>query len=69
VTAHYNLALIYDQLSQSKLAEQHRKQHQKYKIDDTAKGLSERKAREKYPAANHAAEHPVIYSLNKTVKP
>ena len=69
VTAHYNLSLIYDQLEQAELAQQHRKRHQKYKIDDTARGLSERKAREKYPAANHAAEHPVIYSLNRIVKP
>ena len=69
VTGHYNLSLIYDQLEQAELAQQHRKLHQKYKIDDTARGLSERKAREKYPAANHAAEHPVIYSLNRTIKP
>lgn len=69
VTAHYSLSLIYDQLDQTELSEQHRKLHQKYKVDDTARGLSERKAREKYPAANHAAEHPVIYSLNRTIKP
>ncbi|QDT40975.1 hypothetical protein Pan241w_10340 [Gimesia alba] len=69
VTAHYSLSLIYDQLDQTELSEQHRQLHQKYKVDDTARGLSERKAREKYPAANHAAEHPVIYSLNRTIKP
>lgn len=69
VTAHYNLALIYDQLDQKELSSKHRELHQKYKIDDTARGVSERKAREKYPAANHAAEHPVIYSLSRTVKP
>ncbi len=68
-SAHYSLSLIYDQLEQPALAEQHRNLHQKYKVDDTARGLSERKAREKYPAANHAAEHPVIYSLHRTVKP
>jgi hypothetical protein len=56
-------------LEQSDLAQHHRTQHQKFKIDDTARGFSERKAREKYPAANHAAEHPVIYSLNRTLKP
>ncbi len=69
VTAHYNLSLIYEQREQTDLAQQHRKLHQKYKIDDTARGLSERKAREKYPAANHAAEHPVIYPLDRTRKP
>ncbi|HAH44460.1 multiheme c-type cytochrome [Gimesia sp.] len=69
VTAHYGLSLVYDQLEKPDLSDQHRKLHQKYKVDDTARGFSERKAREKYPAANHAAEQPVIYSLNRTVKP
>ena len=69
VTAHYGLSLVYDQLKQPELSEKHRKLHQKYKVDDTARGVAERKAREKYPAANHAAEQPVIYSLNRTVKP
>ncbi|QDT90848.1 tetratricopeptide repeat protein [Gimesia algae] len=69
VTAHYGLSLVYDQLEQPELSDQHRKLHQKYKVDDTARGFAERKAREKYPAANHAAEQPVIYSLNRTVKP
>ncbi|QDT19233.1 tetratricopeptide repeat protein [Gimesia chilikensis] len=65
VTAHYNLSLIYDQLGKQELSEEHRKLHLKYKVDDTARGFAERKAREKYPAANHAAEQPVIYSLHR----
>ncbi|QDU01278.1 Tetratricopeptide repeat protein [Gimesia chilikensis] len=65
VTAHYNLSLIYDQLGKQELSEEHRNLHLKYKVDDTARGFAERKAREKYPAANHAAEQPVIYSLHR----
>ncbi len=65
VTAHYNLALIYTQLDQPDRADEHRKLHQRYKVDDNARDRAIRLARQRYPAANHAAEALVIYSLNR----
>ena len=65
ITAHYNLQLLYDKLGQRELAMKHRELHETYKIDDTAQGRAVRLAREKYPAANHAAEAVVKYSLNR----
>lgn len=69
VTAHYNLAQIYKQLSQTEKATQHQTWHQKYKQDDTAKSRAVRLARVKYPAANHAAEALVIYPLQRPDAP
>ncbi len=67
VTAHYGLEQIYRQLGNEKLAEYHGKQHLKYKGDDSIAGLIVRKAREKYPAANFAAEDLVIYPLDRSL--
>lgn len=63
VTAHYNLALIHAQLGEQQKAEEHRRLHQRYKVDDNARDRAIRLARQRYPAANHAAEDLVIYSL------
>ncbi|MEZ6080473.1 MAG: hypothetical protein R3C56_33815 [Pirellulaceae bacterium] len=41
----------------------------RYKPDDSAQGLAVRKAREKYPAANFAAEPLVIYPLQRPALP
>ncbi len=65
VTAHYSLSLIYKQLADTELAEKHRKLHGIYKPDDNARDRAVGLARQKYPAANHAAEDLVIYDLNK----
>ncbi len=67
VTAHYGLEQIYRQLGDEQLAEYHGKQHLKYKGDDSIAGLVVRKAREKYPAANFAAEDLVIYPLDRSL--
>ncbi len=69
VTAHYNLQLLYQQLGDTALAEEHRELHQRYKEDDNIRGRAIRLAREKYPAANHAAEALVIYPLHRDGAP
>lgn len=65
VAAHYNLSLLYELLGDEKSAEYHRAEHQKYKADDNAKDVAIRLARQKYPAANFAAEAIVVYPLRR----
>ena len=65
VTAHYNLGLIYNQLGNAEAAEKHRELHSRYKADDNARDRAVALARQKYPAANHAAEDLVIYDLTR----
>ncbi|GIW90951.1 MAG: hypothetical protein KatS3mg109_1383 [Pirellulaceae bacterium] len=65
VTAHYGLQLLYERLGDAARAEQHRRLHQRYKPDDNAQDLAVAVARQKYPAANHAAEAVVIYALQR----
>ncbi len=69
VSAHYNLALLYQELGEDGKAEEHRQLHLKYKPDDNAQGRAVRLAREKYPAANHAAEAVVKYPLQRPGAP
>ena len=63
-TAHYNLGLIHGELGEKELEKKHKTLHLRYKPDDNAQGLAVRLAREKYPAANSAAESLVIYPLH-----
>ena len=63
VNAHYNLGLIYAELGDSDLEKVHKKLHLRYKPDDNAQGIAVQKGRQKYPAANSAAEPLVIYPL------
>ena len=65
VAAHYNLALLADQLDQTERAEWHRTEHARYKPDDNARDRAVTEARLRYPAANHAAEAIVIYDLQR----
>jgi tetratricopeptide (TPR) repeat protein len=69
VTAHYNLQLLYSELGDAAKAEEHGRLHRRYKLDDNARDRAVRLAREKYPAANHAAEALVIYPLNRPRAP
>ncbi|MBM3955855.1 MAG: hypothetical protein FJ309_14785 [Planctomycetes bacterium] len=69
VSAHYNLQLIHGQLGDADRAEHHRRQHQRYKLDDNAADRAVALAREKYPAANFAAETVVIYPLRRPGAP
>jgi len=69
VTAHYNLALLYQELGDDVKANEHQRLHEIYRPDDNARGKAIRLAREKYPAANHASEAVVIYSLQRPGAP
>lgn len=63
LTAHYNLQLLYTEIGDEEKSAHHGRLHSIYKPDDNAQGRAVRLAREKYPAANHAAEKVVIYQL------
>ena len=65
VTAHFNLQLIHRQLGNPELADVYGKLHVRYKPDDNARDRAHALARQRYPAANHAAEPLVIYPLNR----
>jgi tetratricopeptide (TPR) repeat protein len=65
LAAHYNLALIYDQLGDLKKAEGHRKMHERFRPDDNARDRAIAIHRRKNPAADHAAQATVIYNLQR----
>jgi tetratricopeptide (TPR) repeat protein len=69
VTAHFNLAQLYADLGEKELEEEHRRLHKRFKPDDNATDEALKRAREKYPAANHAAEAVVIYPLHREGAP
>ena len=69
VTAHYNLAQLYELLGEKSKAAEHRALHERYKPDDNAQDRATNLARKKSAAANHAAEKLVIYSLNRRGAP
>ncbi len=64
-TAHYNLERAYRLLGDEERAEHHGRLHLRYKGDDSIQGTVIGKARERYPAADHAAEALVIYPLDR----
>jgi len=67
--AHANLVTVYERLGEPEQAEVHRLANLKYKPDDNASNLARRPARQKYPAANRAAEALVIYPLQRPGAP
>jgi len=69
VTAHYNLALIYHQLGDDKLAAEHQVLHERYRPDDNARDRAVVIHRRRNPAADHAAQATVIYSLQRPGAP
>lgn len=69
VTAHYNLQLLYKQLGDQEKAAEHGRLHARYKPDDNAGDRAAALARQRYPAANHAAEAIVIYPLRRPGAP
>jgi tetratricopeptide (TPR) repeat protein len=69
VAAHHNLQLLFAELGDAKRAAEHERLHRRYKPDDNAQGRAERLARERYPAANHAAEAVVKYPLQRDGAP
>jgi tetratricopeptide (TPR) repeat protein len=69
LAAHYNLALLYEQLGDTRLAEQHRKSHERFRPDDNARDRAVTAARRANPAADHAGQAIVIYSLQRQGAP
>lgn len=69
VAAHYNLSLIYSELGNAELAEQHRALHERYRVDDNARDRAISIARKANPAADHAAQSVVIYPLQRPGAP
>jgi tetratricopeptide (TPR) repeat protein len=69
VTAHHNLQLLYAELGDSEKSREHERLHLRFKPDDNAQGRAERLARQRYPAANHAAEAVVKYPLRRNGAP
>jgi tetratricopeptide (TPR) repeat protein len=65
VTAHYNLALIYQQLGATTQSEEHRHLHERYRGDDNARDRAIALHRRQNPAADHAAQAIVIYDLQR----
>jgi tetratricopeptide (TPR) repeat protein len=67
VSSHWGLYLVFKDLDEQELAENHLRLHGKYKTDDNARDEAFARARKKYPAANKAAEAVVIYELKPTL--
>jgi tetratricopeptide (TPR) repeat protein len=63
VTAHYALGLIYAELGDTRRSAEHAALHARYKPDDNARDHAVAVHRAANPAANHAAQSIVIYSL------
>src|SRR5207249_8431990 len=69
LAAHYNLGLLYEQLGHTALAAEHRAAHERYRPDDNARDRAVTIARRANPAADHAAQAIVIYSLQRPGAP
>lgn len=64
--AHNNLARLHALLNEPELAAEHSRLHERYKVDDTARGQVAGAARAKYPAADFASEALVVYDLQRS---
>jgi hypothetical protein len=69
VLAHYNLALIYQQLGNQAKSAEHRRLHERFRVDDNARDRAITMARRRDKAADHAAQALVIYSLQRPGAP
>jgi tetratricopeptide (TPR) repeat protein len=69
LTAHYNLALLFEQLGDPARAAEHRAAHERFRPDDNARDRAVTVARRANPAADHAAQAIVIYSLQRPGAP
>ena len=65
VAAHYGLAQIYALLEDPDNATAHSVLHARYKVDDNARDRAIVLARQKDPAADHAANDVVIHDLQR----
>ena len=66
VNAHYNLALVNEQIGDGTAADSHRAAHERYRVDDLAVATAVSRHRAANPAANHAAEPIAIYDLQRS---
>ena len=64
-SAHYNLALVYEQQDDHEHAAAHRALHQQYRTDDAAIEQAVTLHRSRNPAADHATSELAIYSLQR----
>lgn len=64
---HHNLSLVLAELGQPARAEEHRRLHEVYRIDDNAVERAVSLHRSRVPAADHAAEAVAIYDLQRDV--
>ena len=64
-TAHYNLGLVHTLLGNKLQAQEHRRLHEYYRVDDNARDRAVNLHRRNNPAADHAAESVVIYNLQR----
>jgi tetratricopeptide (TPR) repeat protein len=69
LTAHYNLSLIYTQLGEEPRALKHGREHERLRPDDNARDRPVAIHRRQNPAADHAAQAIVIYSLQRLGAP
>ena len=69
VAAHWNLALIYEQIGEAQKAAKHRTLHERYRPDDNARDRAVAIARRANPAADNAAKATVIYPLQRLGAP
>ena len=65
--AHHGLQLTYTELGDRSAAEEHARQHRRYRIDDGARGAAAQKAALRYPQASQAAEAVLRYTLRRPV--
>ena len=65
-TAHYGLAQVHARLGNPAAEQRHRRLHAKYRADDNAKDRAVAAARQRDPAANHAAAAVVVYDLRRS---
>ena len=65
LAAHYNLGILHARFGDQEKAEHHQRLHEKYKPDDNARDRAVNLARDRDPAANHAAQAIVIYDLQR----
>jgi tetratricopeptide (TPR) repeat protein len=69
VVAHHSLAQIHGLLGDETKAAEHRKLHERYRPDDNARDRAIAIHRRQNPAADHAAQSIVIYSLHRQGAP
>jgi tetratricopeptide (TPR) repeat protein len=69
MTAHFNLALVHDQLGDPARSRRHRELHERYRPDDNARDRAVAAHRRANPAADRAAEPTAIYELRPKTGP